>query len=61
MIGRGAILHHDFPMRISADPDFRSIFLPVSVEYLRNEGLGEAFVGYMRGWKGFVEEAAPAA
>ncbi len=56
-IGRAAILHHDFPERVRADPDFASIPLPVSAEHLRAEGLGPAFVGYMKTWKGFVAEA----
>lgn len=55
-IGRSAILHHDFPKRVMADPDFTPIENPVSKEHLRNEGLGEAFVNYMAGWPGFVEE-----
>jgi 2,4-dienoyl-CoA reductase-like NADH-dependent reductase (Old Yellow Enzyme family) len=58
VIGRAAILHHDLPKRIAADPEFKPIPLPVTPDYLRNEGLGEAFVGYMRSWKGFVADAA---
>jgi 2,4-dienoyl-CoA reductase-like NADH-dependent reductase (Old Yellow Enzyme family) len=58
IIGRGAILHHDFPKRVAADPAFASARTPVSADYLRNEGLGEAFVNYMRTWKGFVTEEA---
>jgi 2,4-dienoyl-CoA reductase-like NADH-dependent reductase (Old Yellow Enzyme family) len=58
VVGRAAILHHDFPARVLADPAFQPIALPVSVEHLRAEGLGEAFIGYMRTWKGFVEEGA---
>ena len=57
IIGRGAILHHDFPRRVQADPDFRAVPLPVSVEHLLAEGLGPTFVGYMKTWKGFVQEA----
>jgi 2,4-dienoyl-CoA reductase-like NADH-dependent reductase (Old Yellow Enzyme family) len=60
VIGRAAILHHDFPLRVQADPDFKAVPLPVTAEYLRNEGLGPAFVGYMGTWKGFVQAAAPA-
>lgn len=58
VIGRGAILHHDFPKRVEANPSFTPTPLPVSAEHLRAEGLGEAFVTYMRNWKGFVAEAA---
>jgi 2,4-dienoyl-CoA reductase-like NADH-dependent reductase (Old Yellow Enzyme family) len=54
VIGRGAILHHDFPLRLAADPDFRCVDLPVTREWLRNERLGPTFVEYMNGWKGFV-------
>jgi 2,4-dienoyl-CoA reductase-like NADH-dependent reductase (Old Yellow Enzyme family) len=60
ILGRAAILHHDFPKRVQADPDFRAISLPVTREWLRKERLGPAFVNYMNGWKGFVvqEEAS---
>lgn len=55
IIGRAAILHHDFPRRVQAEPGFRPVPLPVTAEYLRNEGLGPAFVRYMGTWKGFVQ------
>lgn len=58
ILGRAAILHHDFPQRVAADPNFAAIATPVSEAYLRDEGLGPAFVNYMRTWKGFVEEPA---
>lgn len=58
VLGRAAILHHDFPKRVAANPDFAAIATPVSEAYLRAEGLGPAFVNYMRTWKGFVEEPA---
>jgi len=57
IIGRGAILHHDFPKKVQADPNFRQAELPVTGEYLKAEGLGPAFIAYMRGrWTGFVKE-----
>jgi 2,4-dienoyl-CoA reductase-like NADH-dependent reductase (Old Yellow Enzyme family) len=55
-IGRAAILHHDFPERCRRDPDFEPAALPVSEDYLRSEGLSDAFIGYMRNWKGFVAD-----
>lgn len=55
-IGRAAILHHDFPRRCRENPDFEPVALPVSEAFLRGEGLSEPFVGYMKSWKGFVEE-----
>ena len=54
LLGRAAILHHDFPRLMSADPDFASIQRPVTRDHLRAEGLSEKFVDYMASWKGFV-------
>ncbi|HEY7800872.1 MAG TPA: NADH:flavin oxidoreductase, partial [Hyphomonadaceae bacterium] len=54
VIGRAAILHHDFPKRVAANATFTPRPLPGAPEILRAEGLGEAFVSYMRTWKGFV-------
>jgi 2,4-dienoyl-CoA reductase-like NADH-dependent reductase (Old Yellow Enzyme family) len=56
LLGRAAILHHDYPLQMQADNDFQPVTNPVSPEHLRNEGLGEVFVDYMRTWKGFVVE-----
>ncbi|HEX7375319.1 MAG TPA: NADH:flavin oxidoreductase [Steroidobacteraceae bacterium] len=55
-IGRAAILHHDFPHRVQADPHYVSPALPVTSAQLRAEGLGAAFIDYMRTWKGFVAD-----
>lgn len=55
IIGRGAILHHDFPKRFAISEAFEPVPLPVSEQHLRDEGLGDAFVKYMGTWKGFVE------
>lgn len=56
LIGRGAILHHDWPKQAAADPDFRPVALPVTREHLHREGLSDKFVTYMQAWKGFVAE-----
>ncbi len=56
VVGRGAILHHDFPEKVAADPGFTPIALPVPEAHLRAEGLGDAFVAYMKTWKGFVAD-----
>lgn len=58
LLGRAAILHHDYPQRLAADPGFTPVSTPVSADYLRNERLGPAFVKYMQTWKGFVAEPA---
>lgn len=58
VIGRGAILHHDFPKKVAADAGFQPIALPVPEAHLKAEGLGTAFLTYMKTWKGFVAEPA---
>ena len=54
-IGRSAILHHDFPLRVLEDPGFTPKELPVSSRYLGHEGLGKNFIDYLRKRQGFVE------
>lgn len=54
MLGKAAILHHNYPQRLQADENFSPVDLPVSAEYLQQEGLSPTFVDYMRAWKGFV-------
>ena len=56
LIGRAAILAHDFPNKVAANADYRSPSLPVSADLLRGEGLGEAFIDYMRTFPGFVSD-----
>jgi 2,4-dienoyl-CoA reductase-like NADH-dependent reductase (Old Yellow Enzyme family) len=53
-IGRAAILHHDFPERCRDDPFFEPVELPVTPDYLRSEGLSDAFIDYLGNWEGFV-------
>jgi 2,4-dienoyl-CoA reductase-like NADH-dependent reductase (Old Yellow Enzyme family) len=54
LIGRGAVLHHDFPELIRQNPHFEAVALPVTRDYLRKEGLSPVFIEYMNNWKGFV-------
>jgi len=62
LLGRAAILHHDFPQKAAADPAFRAVSLPVPRQHLIDERVGPAFVTYLDGWKGFVaKEEAEAA
>ena len=56
VVGRAAILHHDFPRQAIADPDFSMASLPVSRAHLAREGLGTAFQDYMATWEGFVAD-----
>jgi len=58
LLGRAAILHHDWPRRAQQEAGFAPVSLPVTRDYLAAEGLGPAFRDYMAGWKGFVVEDA---
>lgn len=60
VVGRAAILRHDFPERVKRDAGYTSPALPVTVQHLSDEGLSPAFVKYMRNWPGFVAEEAAA-
>ncbi|MEX0962723.1 MAG: NADH:flavin oxidoreductase [Pseudohongiellaceae bacterium] len=55
MLGRAAILHHDFPNLYRANPDFVPVTNPVSRSHLVEEGLSEKFIAYMDSWEGFTE------
>ncbi len=57
MLGRAAILHHDYPNRLRADASFTPVSLPVPPLHLVAEGLSPPFVEYMKSWKGFVAGA----
>jgi 2,4-dienoyl-CoA reductase-like NADH-dependent reductase (Old Yellow Enzyme family) len=56
ILGRAAILNHDFPRQVAAHPDFLATAIPVSRAYLAAEGLSPTFIDYMNNWKGFVAE-----
>jgi 2,4-dienoyl-CoA reductase-like NADH-dependent reductase (Old Yellow Enzyme family) len=56
MLGRAAIVHHDFPARYAKDARFQAVELPVTRAYLESEGLSEKFVAYMSSWPGFVQD-----
>jgi 2,4-dienoyl-CoA reductase-like NADH-dependent reductase (Old Yellow Enzyme family) len=61
VLGRAAILHHDYPQQYAADGDFEPVARPVTEAYLRGQGLGPKFVEYMKSWPGFVAEPEAAA
>jgi len=54
MIGRAAILETDFPEKVKNDPHHTSPSLPVTEAYLRQNGLSNDFINYMRHWDSFV-------
>lgn len=48
MLGRAAILHHNYPDLMAADPAFQPLTPPVSEEHLSNEGVSETFMTYLK-------------
>ena len=48
MLGRAAMLQHDFPRRYQADRAFKPVQMPVSRQYLKGEGLSEKFQAYIQ-------------
>ena len=56
MLGRAAILHHDFPAQQQKNPGFSPVTLPVPREHLEKEGVSEKFIEYLSSWKGFVAD-----
>ncbi len=56
ILGRVAILHHDYSNLVQADADFTPVRPPVTGQHLADEGLSEAVIEYMNRWPGFVED-----
>lgn len=54
ILGRVAILHHDYPNLLRSDGGFAPRHVPVSAATLAEEGLSDTFIAYMSTWKGFV-------
>jgi hypothetical protein len=62
IIGRAAMLHHDYPQRLASDPSFVPVPLPVTMAHLREQGLSDTFVNYVGStWKDFMSDFAAAA
>jgi len=57
LIGRAAIVHHDFARRAIADPGFATMPRPVPRTHLVAEGVGPTFLQYLSStWKDFVRD-----
>ncbi|MEP3208670.1 MAG: NADH:flavin oxidoreductase [Maribacter sp.] len=55
-IGKSAILHHDFPIKVIENEYFIPSETPVSVNYLKNQGLSSNFIEMMKSWPEFVKD-----
>ena len=57
ILGQAAMIQHDFPDRYKADPSFTPVALPLTTQYLSDEGISEKFQGYVRGrWPEFFAD-----
>lgn len=56
ILGRVAILHHDYPRQLADDAEFTPVRPPVTRQYLGDEGLSPAFIQYMNRWPEFIAD-----
>lgn len=56
-IGRAGIIAHDMPRRVQADPSYTGPILPVHADLLRDEGVSDVFVSYLRRYFGALVAA----
>lgn len=55
LIGRGAIVHHDFPRLAIANAAFDVKPRPLARDYLRREGVSDVFLDYIKqNWPDFI-------
>ncbi|MDP3134857.1 MAG: NADH:flavin oxidoreductase [Burkholderiaceae bacterium] len=55
-LGKVGILHQDYPARLAADRNFAANWLPVSAAYLREQNVGDAFIGNLTRYTNFVSD-----
>ena len=55
MLGRAAMLNHNFPKLYQANSNFSPTDIPVTEDYLKSEGLSNKFIQYISKW-GFTSE-----
>ena len=57
MLGRAAVLNHDFPSLYQADRSFTPAQIPATRQHLASEGLSPKFIEYFGGiWPEFVAD-----
>lgn len=57
LIGRAAIVHHDFPQRVREAADFAMPALPIDPDHLAAEGVSPPFLKYLGNFPGFIVKA----
>ena len=57
MLGRAAMLQHDWPNRYKENPSFEPVEMPVPRKYLESEGISKKFQDYIEGrWPEFFAD-----
>lgn len=56
IIGRAAIVNHDFPRRVEQAADYQIPALPISPALLADEGISATFMSYLGSFPGFLDE-----
>lgn len=56
LVGRAAILHHDFARRAATDPAYAPPPLPVTAAHLEAEGVSKVFREYLARWPNFIRD-----
>ncbi|KAK7699863.1 hypothetical protein SLS64_011293 [Diaporthe eres] len=54
MLGKAAIIDTRFPHKAENNLQYSAPSLPVSKEYLKEQGLSDTFIAYLRTWENFV-------
>ncbi|CAG7923625.1 unnamed protein product [Penicillium olsonii] len=55
MLGKAAIIDPSFPKKLEVDVNYRLPSLPVTRQFLKDSGLSNNFIEYMKTWSGFVQ------
>lgn len=56
LLGRAAIIEHDFPYKLQSNADHAAPALPVTSSYLTAQGVSPKFQNYLSGWPNFIQD-----
>lgn len=56
LLGRAAIIEHDFPKKLQANADHTAPSLPVTSAHLTQQGVSPKFQQYLSGWPNFIQD-----
>ncbi|MCC2603128.1 NADH:flavin oxidoreductase [Sphingopyxis sp. FBM22] len=56
LLGRAAIIEHDFPQKLQNNVDHAAPALPVTSGHLTAQGVSPKFQSYLSGWPNFIQD-----